>query len=85
MARKKIEEIVEEKEAVIEELPNTEKVEEVEDDIAKLFKHYKGGFRGFKDCYEAYHYPETEAFKKLDIGCQTEYKEWLNSIIKEEK
>ena len=56
-----------------EEHPKKEKIE------------YSGDLRGFKTVEQAIDYPKTEAFKKLDIGCRTEYVKWLkNNILKEE-
>lgn len=61
------------KKEIKEELP-----EEVE---AKPKKEYTGDLRGFKTLEEAINYPNTEAFKKLDRGCQTEYSNWLKENI----
>ena len=44
-------------------------------------KKYTGDLRGFKTYEEAINYPNTEAFSKLDIGCKTEYKNWLKNIM----
>ena len=44
-------------------------------------KEYKGDLRGFKTYKEAVNYPHTEAFAKLDRGCQEEYKAWLKTIM----
>ena len=69
MAKKK--EII--KEEIIKEEPIKEKPK------------YTGDLRGFKTVEQALDYPNTDAFKKLDIGCRTEYLEWLkNNILKEE-
>lgn len=47
-------------------------------------KEYTGDLRGFKTLEIAKNYPNTEEFKKLDIGCRTEYQNWLKSILEEE-
>lgn len=44
-------------------------------------KKYAGDLRGFKTYEEAINYPYTEAFSKLDRGCQEEYKTWLKTIM----
>jgi hypothetical protein len=64
------------------------KVEEVVNDIIEEAKEdageYTGDLRGFKTLEEAKNYPNTPEFKKLDIGCRTEYVAWLKSIMKED-
>ncbi len=63
-------------------------VEEIVDEIieeSKEDKPYEGDLRGFSSLKEALEYPETPAFKKLDIGCRTEYINWLKSIKVEEE
>lgn len=47
-------------------------------------KVYDGDLRGFKSLKEANDYINTPEFKKLDIGCRTEYVNWLKSILKED-
>ena len=58
---------------------------EIKDDEKKSNKpskkKYTGDLRGFKTYEEAINYPNTEAFSKLDIGCKTEYKNWLKNIM----
>ena len=67
---------------------DNKKVEDVVDEIIKEAKEndgqYTGDLRGFKTLEEAINYPNTDAFKKLDIGCRTEYNNWLKSISEEE-
>lgn len=62
-----------------EELPVEEVVKEVE--APKPKKEYNGDLRGFKTLEEAINYPNTPEFKKLDIGCKTEYTNWLKNIL----
>lgn len=63
-------------------------VEEVVNDILEEAKEdageYTGDLRGFKTLAEAKNYPNTPEFQKLDIGCRTEYVNWLKSITKED-
>lgn len=58
---------------------------EIKDDEKKSTKSnkkkYEGDLRGFKTYEEAINYPNTDAFSKLDMGCQTEYKNWLKNIM----
>lgn len=58
---------------------------EIKDDEKKSAKSnkkkYEGDLRGFKTYEEAINYPNTDAFSKLDKGCQTEYKNWLKNIM----
>lgn len=58
---------------------------EIKDDEKKPTKpnkkKYEGDLRGFKTYEEAINYPNTDAFSKLDKGCQTEYKNWLKNIM----
>lgn len=58
---------------------------EIKDDEKKSTKSnkkkYEGDLRGFKTYEEAINYPNTDAFSKLDNGCQTEYKNWLKNIM----
>ena len=65
-------------------IPET-KDNEIKDDEKKSTKpskkKYTGDLRGFKTYEEAINYPNTEAFSKLDIGCKTEYKNWLKNIM----
>ena len=60
-------------------------IPEIKDDEKKSNKSskkkYTGDLRGFKTYEEAINYPNTEAFSKLDIGCKTEYKNWLKNIM----
>ena len=42
---------------------------------------YRGDLRGFESLEIAKNYPNTPEFAKLDIGCRTEYQNWLKSII----
>lgn len=61
-------------------------IEEVDDGVySKKEVVYKGDLRGFKTLEQAINYRNTDAFKKLDIGCQTEYSNWLEHILEEEK
>lgn len=76
---KTVEEIVDE---IIDEA--NDEVEEPEIDIEKLNKDYNGDLRGFKTLKDAIDYPNTDEFKKLDIGCRTEYTNWLKNILEEE-
>lgn len=69
MAKKEIKNEVEE---IVEE-----KVEEPKEKVTE----YTGDLRGFKTLDDAKNYPETPEFKRLDKGCQTEYKDWLKSIM----
>lgn len=63
------------------EIPAEEIKEEI---VEKPKKEYHGDLRGFKTLEDAVNYPNTDAFKKLDIGCQTEYSNWLKNILEEE-
>lgn len=56
-------------------------VENVVDEIITEAKDYNGDLRGFKTLEEAINYPNTPEFKKLDIGCRTEYSNWLKENI----
>ncbi len=56
-------------------------VENIVDEIVKEAKDYCGDLRGFKTYEEMVNYPNTEEFKKLDIGCQVEYKNWLKNNV----
>ena len=60
-------------------------IPEIKDDEKKPTKpnkkKYTGDLRGFKTYEEAINYPNTDAFSKLDKGCQTEYKNWLKNIM----
>lgn len=60
-------------------------IPEIKDDEKKPSKSnkkkYTGDLRGFKTYEEAINYPNTDAFSKLDKGCQTEYKNWLKNIM----
>ena len=47
-------------------------------------KEYTGDMRGFKTYEEMVNYPNTPEFKKLDIGCRTEYTNWLKKVLEEE-
>lgn len=62
-----------------------DKTPEIKDDEKKPTKpnkkKYEGDLRGFKTYEEAINYPNTDAFSKLDKGCQTEYKNWLKNIM----
>ena len=64
---------------------NNKETPEIKDDEKKLNKSnkkkYTGDLRGFKTYEEAINYPNTDAFSKLDKGCQTEYKNWLKNIM----
>lgn len=65
------------------DLVKDEPVEEVTEEIVKdepVEEEYTGDLRGFKTLKEAKDYPNTPEFKKLDIGCRTEYINWLKSI-----
>jgi len=64
----------------INETPN----DEVSEEVTKKIKDYKGDLRGFKTLEEAVNYPNTDEFKRLDIGCRTEYSNWLKNILEEE-
>ena len=55
--------------------------EEIVENLGKKTKNYQGDLRGFKTLEEAINYPNTEAFKKLDVGCRTEYTNWLKENI----
>lgn len=64
---------------------NNKETPEIKEDEKKLNKcnkkKYTGDLRGFKTYEEAINYPNTDAFSKLDKGCQTEYKNWLKNIM----
>lgn len=64
---------------------NNKETPEIKEDEKKLNKSnkkkYTGDLRGFKTYEEAINYPNTDAFSKLDKGCQTEYKNWLKNIM----
>lgn len=64
------------------------KVEDIVEEIITEAKEdageYTGDLRGFKTLAEAKDYPNTPEFKKLDIGCRTEYVNWLKTITKED-
>lgn len=83
---KKKEEIVEI--TGVEELPeDAEVVEEVvidapEEIVEEIVENID--LRGFKTLEDAKNYPNTPEFEKLDIGCRTEYQNWLKSITKED-
>ena len=64
------------------EIPAEEIKEEV---VEKPKREYHGGLRGFKTLDQAINYANSDAFKKLDVGCQTEYSNWLKNILEEEK
>lgn len=66
----------------VNEIP--EEAEEVEEVEIVTKEEYTGDLRGFKTLEEAKNYPDTPEFKKLDIGCRTEYVAWLKSIMKED-
>lgn len=70
----------EEENKSVEEVVN-EIVEEAKEEGFEPKKEYHGDLRGFKTLEEAVNYPNTEAFKKLDIGCQKEYSNWLKENI----
>lgn len=57
------------------------KNQELPKEEIKQKKEYTGDLRGFKTLEEAVNYPNTEEFKKLDIGCKTEYSNWLKNIL----
>lgn len=81
------EEVVQAVAEAIDEFAKEEnkKVEEVVNDIIEeANEEYTGDLRGFKTLAEAKNYPNTPEFQKLDIGCRTEYVNWLNSITKED-
>lgn len=63
---------------------NKEVEEVVEEIIKEASDEYTGDLRGFKSLKEAIDYPNTPEFKRLDIGCRTEYQEWLEKITKED-
>lgn len=56
-------------------------VENVVNEILEEAKDYNGDLRGFKTLEEAVNYPNTPEFEKLDIGCKTEYTNWLKNIL----
>jgi len=66
----------------------SKKKEEINDTIVEekpiVKKEYKGDLRGFKTLEQAINYPNTDEFKRLDIGCRTEYSNWLKNILEEE-
>ena len=69
----------------------SKKKEEINDTIVETVeekpivkKEYKGDLRGFKTLEQAINYPNTDEFKRLDIGCRTEYSNWLKNILEEE-
>lgn len=81
---------------VVNEILGNEQTTEIKDDENKEIpeikdnekkstksnkKKYEGDLRGFKTYEEAINYPNTDAFSKLDKGCQTEYKNWLKNIM----
>ena len=60
-------------------------VNDIVDEIIKeASEEYTGDLRGFKSLKEAIDYPNTPEFERLDIGCRTEYQEWLEKITKED-
>ena len=67
------------------EILDNKDIPEIKDDEKKVNKSnkkkYTGDLRGFKTYEEAINYPNTDAFSKLDKGCQTEYKNWLKNIM----
>lgn len=64
---------------------DNKKVEEIVNEIIEeANEEYTGDLRGFKTLAEAKNYPNTPEFQKLDIGCRTEYVNWLKSITKED-
>ena len=67
---------------VVDENKEIPKVKDDEKKSNKPTKNkYTGDLRGFKTYEEAINYPNTDAFSKLDKGCQTEYKNWLKNIM----
>lgn len=75
------------KEETVNELPNEEIINNEKEKIVNKLpkkKDYNGDLRGFKTLEEAINYPNTDEFKKLDIGCRTEYSNWLKNILEEE-
>ena len=52
----------------------------IEEPVEEVKKEYTGDLRGFKTLEEAVNYVDTPEFERLDIGCRTEYKNWLKSI-----
>ena len=81
---------------VVDEILDNKEIPEIKDDekkdilenkddekkpIKPTKKKYTGDLRGFKTYEEAINYPNTDAFSKLDRGCQTEYKNWLKNIM----
>ena len=67
---------------VVNENKETPEIKDDEKKPAKVTKKkYTGDLRGFKTYEEAINYPNTDAFSKLDKGCQTEYKNWLKNIM----
>lgn len=77
---KEVAEIVDE---IIEEA--NEANDEEPKEMTDIITNYSGDLRGFSTLEEALNYPNTKEFERLDIGCQTEYKNWLKSITEEEK
>lgn len=75
-----ISEIAEEENKTVEEVVN-EIIDEAKEDGFEPKKEYNGDLRGFKTLEEAINYPNTPEFKKLDIGCRTEYSNWLKENI----
>ena len=75
-----ISEIAEEENKTVEEVVN-EIIDEAKEDGFETKKEYNGDLRGFKTLEEAINYPNTPEFKKLDIGCRTEYSNWLKENI----
>ena len=64
---------------------DNKKIEDiVEEIITEAKEEYTGDLRGFKTLAEAKDYPNTPEFQKLDIGCRTEYVNWLKTITKED-
>lgn len=74
---------IEDLEKMTEDIEEVKNIDEVKEQPSKEEpkKQYHGKLRGFKTYEDAVNYPNTEAFSKLDIGCQTEYKNWLKTIM----
>lgn len=72
--------------AIVEEAEETDKtvnavINEIVEEAKENAGKYTGDLRGFETLEEAINYPNTPEFEKLDIGCKTEYTNWLKNIL----
>lgn len=68
-------------ENVVEEILDEAGFKSKENPMTEFKPEYTGDLRGFKTLEEAINYPNTPEFEKLDVGCKTEYTNWLKNIL----